>query len=299
MVESFIPQSNSDSDNYWRNSAKNIFCSVLKKTVQTKKNRDVSRWILYEPLEKLCSFLDDTKAASIMSMSSEKTASSARSVAASFLTCLDALKDTNEPFSIGKWIKESPDGSWLFLSCSPQQRSAFMPLISAWLSTAIRKLMGLGINLDRKIWFVVDELPSLNKMRDIEYLVVEGRKFGGCGLFSLQSPAQLEHIYGDRQAKIIMGNCATKIVFSEHDPEIAEKISRIFGEIEYKEYQQGISYGAHESRDAVSISAHEKRVPLISSSKIQALKKNTAYVKLPENYPITKVKLKISKWRKP
>lgn len=295
MAESFIPKSHSDNENYWRISAKNLFASILRKNFMTKKNSSVTDWILYKDLVALCNYLVSTRAASVMSMNSEKTASSVRSVAASYLTCLERLEDTDDPFSIKDWIKQENCDSWLFIACKPQHRTTFVPLISAWLSTAIRKLMSLEIDINRRVWFVVDELPSLNRMKDIEYFVAEGRKFGGCGIFSIQSPAQIESIYGDRQAKTIFGNCATKIVFSEQEPEIAERISKIFGEREFREYHQGISYGAHESRDAVNISSQEKKVPLITSSDIQSLKKNTAYVKLPENYPITKIKMRIFK----
>ena len=55
-----------------------------------------------------------------------------------------------------------------------------------------------------------------------------------------------------------MGNCATRIVFAEQSSEIAYQISRTFGEKETKEYQEAISYGAHEMRDGVNISLQRK-----------------------------------------
>ena len=111
---------------------------------------------------------------------------------------------------------------------------------------------------------------------------------------ALQSLAQLESIYGREITKTIVGNCGTKIAFSEQSHEVAEMISRSFGQREIKEYHEGMSYGAHETRDSVSLSQHIKNQPLISVTDIQALKRNQAYVKLPENLPITKIKLKIA-----
>ncbi|MBA3239510.1 MAG: type IV secretion system DNA-binding domain-containing protein [Parachlamydiaceae bacterium] len=46
------------------------------------------------------------------------------------------------------------------------------------------------------MWFIIDELPSLQKVKNIEVLLTEGRKYGGCSILSLQSPSQLESIYG-------------------------------------------------------------------------------------------------------
>ncbi len=145
----------------------------------------------------------------------------------------------------------------------------------------------------RRLWFVIDELASLNRLKNLENFVVESRKYGGCGLLALQSPVQLEAIYGEKIAKLIIGNCNTKIVFSEQDPEVAERISRFFGEREVLQFQEGTSYGALEMRDGVSLSGQNRNTPVISASEIQSICKNHAYVKLPENLPITKVKLTI------
>ena len=92
---------------------------------------------------------------------------------------------------------------------------------------------------------------------------------GGCGLFALQSPAQMEEVYGRAAAQTIIGNCGTRVIFSEHDPEVAAKISRSLGEAEIKEYQEGLSYGAHEVRDGVTLSLQSKKQPLISPTGIK------------------------------
>ncbi len=83
-----------------------------------------------------------------------------------------------------------------------------------------------------------------------------------------------------------------KIVFAEQDPQIAELLSRYFGKRAFKEYQEDLSYGAHEMRDGVNLFLQSKQEPLISASAIQWLKKNQAYVKLLGNLSITKLKLK-------
>lgn len=63
------------------------------------------------------------------------------------------------------------------------------------------------------------------------------------------------------------------------------------GEHELHEYNEGISYGAHEARDGVNLSTHKRSLLLVSVTDLQSLKRNQAFVKLPENFPITKIKL--------
>lgn len=294
LAESFIPQSTQDHENYWRQAGRSLFSSVLQKTNDLKKNSEISRWLLRETLHKLCQFVQDTKAASHMDINSDKTAASVRSVTASYVECFEHLKDTQQPFSIRDWVKNNED-SWLYIQCTPAQRASIAPLLSSWISIAIRSLLQLETSFDRRLWFVIDELASLQKIKDLELLVTEGRKYGGCGVLSLQSPAQLEAIYGRESSKTILGNCLTKIVFSEQNPEVSGKISQLFGQREIKEFQEGISYGAHEVRDGVNLSSQKKYVPIVSATDIQSLQKNTAFLRLPGHHPITRIKFSITR----
>ncbi|MCE2983161.1 MAG: type IV conjugative transfer system coupling protein TraD [Parachlamydia sp.] len=293
LAEGFIPQSYAENDNYWRSAARCLFSSTLQKLQFIQKNSVLTNQLLFESLANLATFLTGTKAASHIDLNSEKTAGTIRSVATTFLGSLEYLKDTENPFSIKNWVEETNNDSWLFLACTPIQRSVMNPLIASWFSIAIRSLMQMAPCRERRLWFILDELPSLHKLKDLETLLSEGRKYGACALLALQSPAQLNAIYGSNGAKTIIGNCATKVVFSEQNPEMAEQISKMFGGREIKEYQEGLSYGANDVRDGVNLSLQTRQMPLVSSTDIQFLEKNKAYIKLAGNLPITKNKFKI------
>lgn len=293
MAHSFIPHSNCEKDDYWRGAARSVFSASLRRFHKSQKTSLLKQLLLYEPLGVLHQSLQKSKAASHLDPSSDKTAGSIRSVATSFLECLDFLRDTTEPFSIRDWVqKEDNDDSWLFLSTTVGQRASLTPLISAWFSVAMRSLIQMDIDIHRRLWLVADELPSLQRLRDLETCLTESRKFGGCALLAVQSPAQLEGIYGAQSSKVIIGNCSTRVAFFDQDPEIASRISKTFGEREVCEFQEGISYGAHQMRDGVSLSSQNRSRPVVSTSDIQSLNKHEAYVKLPGKTPITKIKLK-------
>jgi type IV secretory pathway TraG/TraD family ATPase VirD4 len=266
----------------------------LQKLSDTKKTSELSKWILYETLCKLCSFVQGSKAGAYLDMNSERTAGSIRTVATSFLECFEHIQDTQNPFSIRQWIHDEKKEGWLFLSCKPYQRAVLNPLLTCWFSVAARSLLQMKPDLNRRLWFIIDELPTLNRLSELESFLAESRKYGGCGLFAFQSPAQIETIYGNTVAKTIIGNCMTKIIFAEQDPQISDMLSKSFGEREIKEYQEGLSYGAHETRDGVNLSLQSKKQPLVSASDIQALERNQAYIKLPGNIPISKIKLSIN-----
>ncbi len=295
LAENFIPNSHSEQESYWRITARSLFSALLQKTEHSKKTSDLTKWILFENLLHLSRFLEGTEASAHIDMASEKTAGSVRSVASSFLRCLKYLNDTDTPFSIRDWVMsdKKDDDAWLFLSCDPGQRAAFSPMISCWFSIAARSLLRTKPNFSRRLWFVVDELPTLNKLKELEPLLAESRKYGGCALLAIQSPAQIEDIYGRAACRTIIGLCATKIIFSEMDGETAERISRSFGSHEFKEIHENISYGAHEMRDGVSLSTQTKLQPLVSASAIHSLNANQCYVKLFGNLPVAKIILNI------
>ena len=295
LAESFIPQTYSEHDNYWNTAARALFSSILIKLEQSEKISDLTRWLLYESLAKLATFVQGTKAASHLDLNSERTAGSVRSVASSFLACLEFIADTKSPFSIREWVKSGREESWLFLTCKTSQRAALNPILSCWFSVAMRSLFLLEPHFERRLWFIIDELPTLHRLKVLESFLSESRKYGGCALLALQSPSQLDAIYGPEITRTIIGNCGTKIVFAEQDPEIATRIARAFGEREIKEYQKGLSYGANDIRDGVNLTLQTRNQPLISPTAIQFLKKNQAFIRLPGNLPVAQIKLKIAK----
>ena len=298
LAQSFIPSSHSEDENFWRKAAQEVFCSVLEIKAAEKRVSEVVKLLLYDPLHLLYKNLQGTKAASFLDTNSERTSASIRAMAASFLECLELFQDTETPFSIRDWVQNSNDDSWIFLTSTISQRASVTPLISAWFSTAMRSLLQMQPNSERRLWFIADELPSLNKLKDLETCLAESRKFGGCTMLALQSPAQLEMIYGKELTRIIIGNCATRIAFAEQDPETATRISKTFGEKELREFQESISYGAHEMRDGVNLSSHNKVSAVVSATEIQSLDTNQAFVKMPGNFPITKIKLRYQEVQK-
>lgn len=292
LAQSFIPSSFLEEENFWRKAAQEVFYSILQIKLEERRTSSLTSLLFYTPLSVLHDALKNTKAAPFLDPSSEKTAGSIRAVAASYLECLELFEDTDAPFSIRDWVNKEDDDSWLFLTSTVGQRASLLPLLSAWFSIAMRSLILMKPDVNRRLWFVADELPSLNRLKDLETCLTESRKFGGCALLAIQSPAQIEMIYGRDLARIIIGNCATRIAFSEKDPEIAERISKSFGSKEVKELHEGISYGAHEMRDGVNLSMQSKISPVVSMNDIQALEPNEAFIRLPGNFPVTRMKLK-------
>ena len=302
LAKSFIPTKGKDHDAFWKEAAATVFSSLLEVYEEPDEDDDkpipleaLTEMLLAKPIDELIDKLEGTSAMAHISKEGDKTTASIRSTAASYLNCLKYLQ-TPEPgreFSIAKWIEEEND-SWLFLACDTKSRDTMRPLLSAWYSTAMRALMSLPPSNDRRIWFVNDELPSMDRINGLNTCLTEGRKYGACALLAAQSPSQLIDIYGREQAQTITANCMTKIVFRETEPKNAEQLSNLFGNLEIEETREGLSYGANDMRDGVTQSKQRRQQSRVTVTDIQNLKLNHCYLRDTRG-KIKHLKLRIAK----
>ncbi len=177
----------------------------------------------------------------------------------------------------------------------PDQRDALRPIISAWTSIAIKSLLGCKPDENRRLWFFMDELPTLHKISDLSSCLAESRKYGGCVVLGLQNMPQLEDIYGPYQSKTIIDLCSTKFLLRMASYDLAHQLSKALGERETSEIQEGISYGANEIRGGVSLSRITKERPTVSPTDLLSLEDLETFIKMPGNFPLTKIKLKYQK----
>jgi len=239
----------------------------------------------------------------MMDPESEKTALSIRATLAasikSFAYLASPPKDDSKEkgdidplafFSIREWVQNPNQRGFLFLNATPEQRSTLTPLITAWLSLATKALMSRRDY--EKLWFFVDELASLNKLPDLPKALAEVRKYGGCFVLGLQTLSQIDEIYGQNTSRIITGLTGTKLIFRTPDSYTAKRMSEFFGEQEVLELQESISFGAHQMRDGVSLSGQKRKQSLVSYTQIMQLPNLSAYLQLPQDFPVTKVAFK-------
>src|SRR6202011_6182940 len=79
------------------------------------------------------------------------------------LKLLPAERDTSRRWSASAWVNEWPQG-WLFLTSTPETRPRLVPLTSLWLDTLVLRLMHQGWRRAHPVWFILDELASLQRL---------------------------------------------------------------------------------------------------------------------------------------
>jgi type IV conjugative transfer system coupling protein TraD len=293
LAAAIVPKSSS-SDKFWENAGKALLSAAFRKFADSR-DPDVHKLyhlLVCADLSEFSKFFHKTEAASYTHMDGDKMTMSIRATLVNHMQAFKILAPTEEPFSIRRWVSESPEGQWLFISAKPDQRSTLLPLISGWIDTAINALMSEEPEPKRRLWFVLDELPALQKLPSLETGMAEARKYGGCFLAGVQSFPQLVNTYGQNQAQSVLDLFNTKIFFRNTDPNTTSWISKVLGEAEIKEHVESLSYGANTIRDGASLSQQTKTKPLVLPTEIASLPDLEAYIKLPATVPTGLVKMR-------
>ncbi|WP_010303980.1 type IV conjugative transfer system coupling protein TraD [Candidatus Odyssella thessalonicensis] len=278
-------------DKFWPEACRTLFAETIR-ILQRKKAfslKALFEYALYKPLAKVQEFYAGTPAAPLVDMASDKTAASIRITLATHLRSMRTLVDCDQSFCIREWIRDDSKKGWLFLVALPDQRKTLNPLLTTWINIAINSLMSCSQNYERRVWFVLDEMPSLNEIEALPRALAEIRKYGGCIVSGLQNISQLDDIYGPKKRQTMTSLYNTKVFFRSPDIETAKWISSMIGEHEVLESSESISFGAHQMRDGVSLNEHKKHKAIVPYSELLNLKDLEAYIKLSEGYPVTKL----------
>lgn len=287
-------------DPFWQGSGRTIFAEAAY-LMRNDKDRSYSKLVdtlLSIKIEKLRSYLKNSPAANLVEEKIEKTAISIRAVLTNYVKAiryLQGIENNGESFTIRDWmrgVREDGKNGWLFISSNADTHASLKPVISMWLSIAIRGLLAMGENRNRRVWIFADELPTLHKLPDLVEILPEARKFGGCYVIGIQSYAQLEDIYGQKPAETLFDVLNTRAFFRSPSRNIAEFAAGEIGEKEILKASEQYSYGVDPVRDGTSVGKDMERVTLVSYSDVQTLPDLSCYVTLPGPYPAVKMALK-------
>ena len=293
MAAALIPQQKDTVDPFWVTAARQLFANgagVLWKRGVTE-NRILVEHLLKTELTSLAEAMEGTVAQSIVDPENPKTALSVRAMLTAHLGALECLPDSGKPFSIREWVEREDETGFLFLTSRGDQHASLRGLISTWLEIAVNALLSLGWDDARRIWIVLDELPTLHQVPSLQPGLAESRQFGGCFVLGIQVISALRDLYGRNGAETVSGLCGTRVVLAAPDQETARWSAESLGRGEVTEYAEGLSYGASAMRDGVSLTQRREMRPLALPSEIMRLENLHGYLKFPGPWPVARVEL--------
>lgn len=304
LAASLIPVEG-ESDPFWVSSSRTIFADLAIR-MSADPDRSIEKFLktlLSLSMKSLRGYLANTPSANLVEEKIEKTAISIRSVVTNYAKALRYLQGLDDgskpPFTIREWMtQERYDNSWLFISTQARHRKSVRPLISLWVSLATLMLQSMGENSNRRVWFIIDEAPSLQRIPELAETLAEARKFGGCFVLGMQNMAQLVHVYGRELAKSIFDLMNTRMYGRSPSAEMAKVVEEELGNQRKRKIREQNSYGLDQVRDGVSLGKDEVNDPIVDYEQIMRLPNLSFYVRLPGEYPVTRLKLKYRKPKK-
>ena len=178
-------------------------------------------------------------------------------------------------FSTAEW--EIQRKQWVFLTFNPGYREKILPLHSVWLDLFILRMMSNCEDPDAKpVWFVIDELASLNNLPQLHTAVTECRKYDNPVVLGFQGRSQMEKRYG-KDAEAMLSQPATKVFFKTSEPRAAKWISDAIGEIEVERLKESRSMGLLRSKKSFALEIVTK--PLVMASEIAGLEPLRGFIK--------------------
>jgi type IV conjugative transfer system coupling protein TraD len=290
-----IPEGKGDP--IWHGNARKLLSFTARKLGNELNStmKDILKWCCWEALgEATERFYDGSPVAALMRPQAEKTTAGIRMQAGNSIAAFEYLADTANPFSMTQWIKNSKDkDQWLFLNATPTQRSTLAPLLASLFNFAFMGLERSGVDFKNRIFMIADELGGWNfPIASLKRMVTEGAKYGACCGLGFQNKSQVDELYNHAGTKTLLSNCSTKIIFSSQDHETNRDLSLTLGEQDILTTSENFSIGSHHMRDGVNLSSQHRTQAVITATDITSLNKLEAYVLLPGNLPLTKVKFK-------
>ena len=288
IAESTIPDKSGDP--FWAKSARGTLVAVLRKLARQQRTlvSILLDTLLRSKLKDLAAFAQGTDAAAFISMEGERTSAGIQAELASVMRSFAYLDDTEDGLSIRDWVANERDDSWLFITVKADQLPSLRPLITVWLDIAISAIMSLSPDRARRLYCVIDELPSLQKLPSLSDFLARARKYGGCGILGFQSYPQLEATYGIQDAAAITGYCSTWVALRANDTPTAKHVSENLGQVEQVEANEGMSYGVNDMRDGVNLSRMQVTRPLVMHTEVTNLPNLCGYLRFGRNLPVVR-----------
>ena len=173
--------------------------------------------------------------------------------------------ETTSVWTATKWA-ETRRG-WIFITSRPTMREALRPLISLWIDTLVLRLLNEPMPDQKPVWFVIDELASLQRLPQLHTAITENRKSQNPVILGFQGRSQMEARYGE-DAEAMLSQPATKIFLRTTEPRAAKWVSEAIGEIEIERLRETHYEGSRAGRN---FALDRQTEPLVLPSEVSGL----------------------------
>ena len=292
--EALVPHDGGGSEQFWVLAARMLFVEMCLKLLRDGRatNEALSTELMTASLAHVHKLMEGTVADPLTAPEAARMAESIRAVFNANAKALRMLPTTGTLFSVKRWVAgESEPGAILFVSARYVDMSVASRLLTVWMDTAMNTLMTLERSSDLRLWFLFDELGALHRLPAIEKGLQTVRNYGGAIVAGVHAYAKLKETYGENMAMTLSSLARTKLFLATADRESATWCSDFIGHRQYREMEEGYSYGYNNARDAVSLTPRRQIEPLLLPDQLMNLQRLRGYLKFPDGFPAAPIRL--------
>lgn len=296
-----IPSDGASAEPFWAMAARTLFVEMCVRLAADglTSNGAIAHHLMHADLSAVHRMLENTIAEPLTATQAARMAESIRAVFNTNAQVLRFLPDPVEnglpPFSINRWMREDRrDGSILFITSTHTDLTLNRALLTLWMDMAVNALMRLDRTRDLRTWFLFDEVHALHRLPAIEHGLQTARAFGGAFVLGMHSFDKLAETYGEQGAINLAALARTKLILTTGDPETARVCSEFIGDREVREMDEAYSYGYNNTRDASTLTPRTDVKPLVIPADIMNLPVLYGFLKFPDGFPATRIRLE---WR--
>jgi hypothetical protein len=263
IIRSLMPDmpGTNANDKFWVESARNVFKGILiylLNSTDKPSNIDLCKLLfnsasmpkdLWDKLKQY----DSTRTYATSLADAENPRST---VPGSVLSTLKSYTDSFTRaeiaekgwFSIKKWLHDpNTEGQAVFLANPARYESNYKSYFTCILDLGLREMISLPADLDRRIWFFIDEFGSLHKLDSVVRLLAEGRSKGACVVLGTQDLAQVKQAYKD-EVETLVNNCNSKVIARVTSKDEAKYFSELVGDMEVEKGEGSMSTNLNDDR---------------------------------------------------
>ncbi|WP_196600377.1 type IV secretory system conjugative DNA transfer family protein [Pectinatus frisingensis] len=289
----FIPASNKNA--FFYDGAAAIFRAGLLYLIKAKKTTNSDLWDFFasdaKTIAQAIKTLPKSEHEALKFLSSDGGETSADVLATLMqrISFFKNLRDLDGDFSFREWAKSSTRQN-VFLLNSAEYQKAFAPLMTLVMDLVCRTMLSMPDDENRRTYFVLDEIGSLDKMDSLISLETIGRSKGVSLICASQDFGQIAEKYGKDNLQTFVNNFNTNFYFRLNDAKTAKEIADSIGKQQIKRKAENHSISIEDSRTNKSNSEQEHTEYLVMPEELQQLDVGTAYCRI-SGSSISKIKI--------
>ena len=291
IAASLIPPHIANNDPFWSDAARSVFSGILHNLYQENErtNRDIWEMITSEG-KHISSVLKLTRGGEAGHRFIENPESNQAlgvfAVLMQHTKCFEYMADCEGKFSVKDWLERGQ--GMIFITNYADVKDTLKPILSLFIDLMGRKLLSLPDSTHRRVFFLVDEFGTLQRLSTILDLLTLSRSKGGCVFIGVQDFGKIDTLYSREIRQSIVNACGSSVTFAVAD-ESAKIASNNIGETEFMDSERSFSMGVKNWRDGTNLSQRKRKEHLFLASDISNLPDLTGIVKFPNyNYVISK-----------